>query len=160
ADDVVGVLYLKDLVLFAFRDEKAWGDSSVRPIARKALFVPESMKAETLLQQMKRDAVHVCMVVDEYGDIAGLITLEDLIEELVGGIADEYDRRPAEVVELEPGRYRVSARLSLDDLGDLFGIDLEDEDVESVGGLLGKALGQVPQPGVTAVVDGLVLTGG
>ncbi|MFV0320613.1 MAG: hemolysin family protein [Microbacterium sp.] len=160
ADDVVGVLYLKDLVLFAFRDEKAWGDASVRPIARKALFVPESMKAETLLQQMKRDAVHVCMVVDEYGDIAGLITLEDLIEELVGEIADEYDPRSAEVVELEPGRYRVSARLSLNDLGDLFGVDLDDEDVESVGGLLGKALGQVPQPGVTAVVDGLVLTGG
>ncbi|MFT4229153.1 MAG: hemolysin family protein [Microbacterium sp.] len=160
ADDVVGVLYLKDVVQFAFRDERAWGDASVRRIARKAVFVPESMKAETLLQQMKRDAVHVCMVVDEYGDIAGLVTLEDLIEELVGEIADEYDPRSSEVVELEPGRYRVSARLSLDDLGDLFGIELEDEDVDSVGGLLGKALGRVPQPGATAHVDGLVLTGG
>ncbi|HET8927707.1 MAG TPA: hemolysin family protein [Microbacterium sp.] len=160
ADDVVGVLYLKDLVQFAFRDERAWGHASVRPISRKAVFVPESMKAETLLQQMKRDAVHVCMVVDEYGDIAGLVTLEDLIEELVGEIADEYDRSPAEVVELEPGRYRVSARLSLDDIGDLFGIELEDEDVDSVGGLLGKALGRIPQPGATAVVEGLVLTGG
>jgi len=156
----VGVLYLKDLVQFAFRDERAWGDASVRPISRKAVFVPESMKAETLLQQMKRDAVHVCMVVDEYGDIAGLVTLEDLIEELVGEIADEYDRTPAEVVELSPGHYRVSARLSLDDLGDLFGIELEDDDVDSVGGLLGKALGRIPQPGATAVVEGLVLTGG
>ena len=160
ADDVVGVLYLKDLVQFAFRDERAWGDASVRPISRKALFVPESMKAETLLQQMKRDAVHVCMVVDEYGDIAGIVTLEDLIEELVGEIADEYDRSPPEVVELEAGRYRVSARLSLDDLGDLFGIELDDEDVDSVGGLLGKALGRIPQPGATAVVEGLTLTGG
>ena len=160
ADEVVGVLYLKDLVQFAFRDERAWGDVPVRPISRKAIFVPESMKAETLLQQMKRDAVHVCMVVDEYGDISGLVTLEDLIEELVGEIADEYDRAPAEVVELGPGRFRVSARLSLDDLGDLFGIELEDDDVDSVGGLLGKALGRIPQPGATAVVEGLVLTGG
>ncbi|MFT4220272.1 MAG: hemolysin family protein [Microbacterium sp.] len=160
ADDVVGVLYLKDLVRFAFRDERAWGDSSVGRISRKAVFVPESMKAETLLQQMKRDAVHVCLVVDEYGDIAGLVTLEDLIEELVGEISDEYDPRSAEVVELEPGKFRVSARLSLDDLGDLFGIELEDEDVDSVGGLLGKALRQVPQPGATAEAGGLVLTGG
>ena len=160
ADDVVGVLYLKDLVQFAFRDERAWGDASVRPIARKAVFVPESMKAETLLQQMKRDAVHVCLVVDEYGDIAGLVTLEDLIEELVGEISDEYDSRASEIVEIAPGRWRVSARLPLDDLGDLFGIELEDDDVDSVGGLLGKALGQVPQPGVRAEIDGLILTGG
>ena len=79
------------------------------------------MKAETLLQQMKRDAVHVCLVVDEYGGVSGLVTLEDLIEELVGEIADEYDPRADEVVELEPGKYRVSARLGLDEVGDLFG---------------------------------------
>ncbi len=160
ADDVVGVLYLKDLVQFAYRDENAWRGVPVRPIARPATFVPESMRAETLLQQMKRDAVHVCIVIDEHGGISGLVTLEDLIEELVGEIADEYDHGPAEVVELGDGRYRVSARLSLEDVGDLFGLELEDEDVDSIGGLLGKALGQVPQPGATAVVDSLVLTGG
>jgi len=88
------------------------------------------------------------------------VTLEDLIEELVGEIADEYDPRSDEVVELEPGRYRVSARLGLDEVGDLFGIELEDEDVDSVGGLLGKALGRVPQPGATADYEGLVMTGG
>ncbi|MFC4137227.1 MULTISPECIES: hemolysin family protein [unclassified Microbacterium] len=160
ADDVVGVLYLKDLVQFAYRDESAWRGAPVRPIARPALFVPESMRAETLLQQMKRDAVHVCLVIDEHGGISGLVTLEDLIEELVGEIADEYDRAPAEVVDLGGGRYRVNSRLSLEDVGDLFDLELEDEDVDSIGGLLGKALGQVPQPGATAVVDGLVLTGG
>ncbi|WP_460795186.1 hemolysin family protein [Microbacterium sp. GXF0217] len=160
ADDVVGVLYLKDLVQFAYRDENAWRGVPVRPIARPATFVPESMRAETLLQQMKRDAVHVCIVIDEHGGISGLVTLEDLIEELVGEIADEYDHNPAEVVELGDGAYRVSARLSLEDVGDLFGLELEDEDVDSIGGLLGKALGQVPQPGATAVQDGLVLTGG
>ncbi|MBO9627436.1 MAG: HlyC/CorC family transporter [Microbacterium sp.] len=160
ADDVVGVLYLKDLVQFAFRDENAWRAAPIRPISRPATFVPESMRAETLLQQMKRDAVHVCIVIDEHGGISGLVTLEDLIEELVGEIADEYDQVSAEVVDLGDGRYRVSSRLSLEDVGDLFGLELEDEDVDSIGGLLGKALGQVPQPGATVQVDGLVLTGG
>ena len=160
ADDVVGVLYLKDLVQFAYRDDSAWRAASIRPIARPATFVPESMRAETLLQQMKRDAVHVCLVIDEHGGISGLVTLEDLIEELVGEIADEYDHAAAEVVDLGGGRYRVSARLSLDDVGDLFGIELEDEDVDSIGGLLGKAVDQVPQTGITAEIDGLILTGG
>lgn len=160
ADDVVGVLYLKDLVQFAYRDDSAWRAASIRPISRPATFVPESMRAETLLQQMKRDAVHVCLVIDEHGGISGLVTLEDLIEELVGEISDEYDHAAAEIVDLGAGRYRVSARLSLDDVGDLFNIELEDEDVDSIGGLLGKAVDQIPQPGVTATIDGLVLTGG
>ncbi len=160
ADDITGVVYLKDLVQFAYRDESAWRDAPVRTIARPAVFVPESMKAETLLQQMKKDAVHVCLVVDEYGGVAGLVTLEDLIEELVGEIADEYDPRSTEIVALDVGRYRVSARLGLDEVGELFGIDLEDEDVDSIGGLLGKLLGRVPLPGATAEYGGLIITGG
>ncbi|WP_150956885.1 hemolysin family protein [Microbacterium testaceum] len=160
ADDVVGVLYLKDLVQFGFRDEAGWRDAPIRRIARPAVFVPESMKAETLLQQMKKDAVHVCLVVDEYGGVAGLVTLEDLIEELVGEIADEYDAPSTEIVELPDGRYRVNARLGLDEVGDLFGLELDDEDVDSIGGLLGKALGRIPQPGATAEHSGLVMTGG
>ena len=160
ADDVVGVLYLKDLVQFAYRDDRSWRAASVRQIARPAVFVPESMRAETLLQQMKRDAVHVCVVIDEHGGIAGLVTLEDLIEELVGEISDEYDRPNSEVVELEPGRYRVSGRMDLEDVGELFGVELEDDDVDSIGGLLGKEIGRIPTPGATAVVRGLLLTGG
>ncbi|QKJ19398.1 hemolysin family protein [Microbacterium hominis] len=160
ADDVVGLLYLKDLVQFGFRDEHGWRDAPITRIARPAAFVPESMKAETLLQQMKREAVHVCMVVDEYGGVSGLVTLEDLIEELVGEIVDEYDPRGDEVVEIESGRFRVSARMGLDEVGDLFGLELDDEDVDSVGGLLGKALGRIPQPGATAEYAGLIMTGG
>ncbi len=160
ADDITGVVYLKDLVHFAYRDERAWRTAPVSRIARPAVFVPESMKAETLLQQMKRDAVHVCLVVDEYGGVAGLVTLEDLIEELVGEIADEYDSRPSEVVDLGDGRFRVSARLGLDEVGELFGLELEDDDVDSIGGLLGKLLGRVPLPGATAQHGGLVITGG
>lgn len=183
-DDIIGVLYLKDVVQFGFRDAAGlpvpavvsspseaparglaatgdtWRDAGVRAIARPAVFVPEQMRAESLLQQMKRDAVHVCLVVDEYGGIAGLVTLEDLIEELVGEIADEYDAPSKEIVELAEGRYRVSSRLSLDEVGDLFGVQLEDEDVDSIGGLLGKTLGRVPQPGDVAEIAGLIVTGG
>ncbi len=158
-EEVEGILYLKDLVQFAFRNEAAWAHLPAARLARPAAFVPESMRAETLLQQMKRDAVHVCMVVDEYGGIAGLVTLEDLLEELVGDISDEYDTKANEVVELEPGRYRVSARLGLDEVGDLFGLELEDEEVDSIGGVLGKVLGRVPQPGDAVEYDGLSLTG-
>jgi len=160
ADDIVGMLYLKDLVQYGFRDEAGWRDAPIRRIARPAVFVPESMKAETLLQQMRSDAVHVCLAVDEYGGVSGLVTLEDLIEELVGEISDEYDAPSTEVVALDDGRYRVSARLGLDEVGDLFGLDLDDEDVDSIGGLLGKALGRIPQPGATAEHSGLVMTGG
>ncbi|WOF24670.1 hemolysin family protein [Microbacterium betulae] len=160
-DDVVGVLYLKDLVQHAFREGDAWQDATiVRALGRPAVFVPEQMRAETLLQQMKRDAVHVCLVVDEYGGVAGLVTLEDLIEELVGEISDEYDTPSKEIVELADGSFRVSASLGLDEVGDLFGLELDDEDVDSIGGLLGKRLGRVPQPGDAAEADGLVLTGG
>ncbi|UUT35327.1 hemolysin family protein [Microbacterium elymi] len=159
ADDVVGVLYLKDLVLISYRDEAGWGmPRSARSPDLRCSF--PSRCAPRRSQQMKRDAVHVCMVVDEYGGVAGLVTLEDLIEELVGEIADEYDPRTAELVEIEPGRYRVSSRLPVADVGELFGLDLEDEDVDSIGGLLGKALGRIREPGATAEYDGLRLTGG
>lgn len=160
ADDVVGVLYLKDLVQFGFRDESGWRDAPIARIARPAVFVPESMKAETLLQQMKRESVHVCLVVDEYGGVSGLVTLEDLIEELVGDISDEYDPRSREITDLGDGRYRVSARLGLDEVGALFGIELDDDDVDSIGGLLGKLLERVPQPGATTEYGGLIITGG
>ncbi|NHI17037.1 hemolysin family protein [Microbacterium excoecariae] len=159
-DNVVGVLYLKDLVQHAFRDTPGWRRSAVRAFARPAAFVPEQMRAETLLQQMKADKVHVCLVVDEYGGIAGLVTLEDLLEELVGEIADEYDPRSNEIVELADGSYRVSAGLGQGEVGDLFGVEIDDEDVDSIGGLMAKALGRMPQPGEQVEVEGLVLTGG
>ena len=119
--------------------------------------MPESMKADALLRQMQLESNHLAMVVDEYGGIAGLVTLEDLIEELVGDISDEYDREAAQVEDLGDGRFRVNARLPIDELGELFGLDLEDEDVDSAGGLLAKELGRLPQPGERVEVSGLVL---
>ncbi|MBV0895060.1 hemolysin family protein [Microbacterium sp. NC79] len=159
-DDVVGMLYLKDVIASTFADEAGWRARPAIDIAREPVFVPEAMKAESLLQQMKRDSIHVCLVVDEYGGVSGLVTLEDLIEELVGDISDEYDAKEAEITDLGDGRYRVSARLPLDEVGDLFGIELEDEDVDSIGGLLAKELGRVPEPGAVAESDGIIMIGG
>lgn len=157
ADDVVGILYLRDLARLGFERPLDAETLTVGELARPAAFVPESMKADRLLRQMQLESNHLAMVVDEYGGIAGLATMEDLIEELVGDISDEYDREAAQVEELAEGRYRVNARLPVDELGELFGLDLEDEDVDSAGGLLAKELGHLPQRGDRAMVSGLVL---
>ena len=136
ADDVTGVLYLRDLARLGFERPLDAEGLTVGELVRPAVFVPDSMKADALLRQMQLESNHLAMVVDEYGGIAGLVTLEDLIEELVGDISDEYDREAAQVEELDGGRFRVNARLPIDELGELFGLDLEDEDVDSAGGLL------------------------
>jgi CBS domain containing-hemolysin-like protein len=107
---------------------------------------------------MQLDSNHLAMVVDEYGGIAGLVTLEDLIEELVGDISDEYDREIVEVENVSDGVYRVSARLPVDELGELFDLELDDDDVDSVGGLLSKELGRLPSSGSRVTTSGLVLT--
>ena len=156
-DEVLGVLYLRDVVRLSFEKPKKVEKTKAVDLARPALFVPESQKADDLLRVMQLESNHLAMVVDEYGGIAGLATLEDLIEELVGDISDEYDSNLAEFEQLDDGSYRVNARLPIDALGDLFGIDLEDEDVDSVGGLLTKAIGRLPVVGSTATVSGLIL---
>ncbi|MFF2276133.1 hemolysin family protein [Agromyces sp. NPDC058126] len=157
ADDVAGILYLRDLARLGFERPLDAEGLTVGELARPAVFVPDSMKADALLRQMQLESNHLAMVVDEYGGIAGLVTLEDLIEELVGDISDEYDREAAQVEDLGEGRYRVNARLPVDELGELFGLDLEDEDVDSAGGLLAKELGRLPKPGEHAMVSGLRL---
>lgn len=157
ADDIAGVLYLRDLAKLGFERPLDAGTLTVGDLVRPAVFVPESMKADALLRQMQLESNHLAMVVDEYGGIAGLVTMEDLIEELVGDISDEYDREAAQVEELGEGRFRINARLPVDELGELFGLDLEDEDVDSAGGLLAKELGRLPQPGDRASVSGLIL---
>lgn len=157
-DEVLGILYLRDVARLSFERPKEAAKASVVEIARPALFVPESQKADQLLRTMQMESNHLAMVVDEYGGIAGLVTLEDLIEELVGDISDEYDTDVAEFEQLDDGVYRVSARLSVDELGDLFGLELDDDDVDTVGGLLTKAVGRLPVAGSQANVSGLVLT--
>jgi CBS domain containing-hemolysin-like protein len=157
-DDVRGVLYLKDVARRLHEDPKRGPAEPVDAVMREPHFVPDSKAADELLREMQRDAGHVAIVVDEYGGTAGMITLEDLVEEIVGEIADEYDRDERDVEELPDGAYRVRSRVHVDDIGELFGLELEDEEVDTVGGLLAKALGRVPIAGASAEVDGLVLT--
>ena len=126
-------------------------------LAREVRYVPESKPVSDLLRELQKESTHVAIVIDEYGGTAGLVTLEDLIEEIVGEIVDEYDTESAEAVELGDGSYRVSARMGIDDLGELFDIELDDDEVDTVGGLLAKALGRVPIVGSTVDVQGVSL---
>ena len=157
ADEVFGVLYLRDVARLAFERPLDAATVTARELARAPEFVPESKKADDTLRQMQQKSIHLALVVDEYGGIAGLVTLEDLIEELVGDISDEYDRETPDVTHLGGGVFRVSARLPLDELGDLFGIELDDDEVDSAGGLLTKTLGRLPDTGSTVEVSGLTL---
>ncbi|MBH0023945.1 hemolysin family protein [Salinibacterium sp. SWN248] len=157
-DQVMGVLYLRDVARVVYEQPAEADKLTTQELARPALFVPESQRADSLLRQMQLESNHLAMVVDEYGGIAGLVSLEDLIEELVGDISDEYDREVAEFEELADGTFRVSARLPIDELGDLFGLELDDDEVDSVGGLIMKTLGRLPESGAVAHYSGLVLT--
>lgn len=154
-DEISGILYLKDLTRILHEGTKATGKSKAHGALRKVVFVPESMPVDDLLKAMQSNATHIAIVVDEYGGVAGLVTMEDVIEELVGEIADEYDDAVDEVTALDDGSYRVAARYSLFDLGELFEIELEDEDVDSVGGLLAKELGRLPVRGDEVSYSGL-----
>ena len=156
-DDVIGVLYLKDVARRLHEAPEAGRTQHVEALMRPPVFVPDSKRVDALLREMQH-AGHAAVVIDEYGGTAGLVTIEDILEEIVGEIADEYDVEHAEVEDAGDGEYRVSARLHLDELGELFGMELEDEDVDTVGGLLAKALGRVPIAGSRARIAGLVLT--
>jgi Mg2+/Co2+ transporter CorC len=154
-DEVTGILYLKDLTKVLHEGDKKTAKRAVSEICRKVVFMPESLAVDDLLQAMQNNATHIAIVIDEYGGVAGLVTMEDVIEELVGEIADEYDDDENEVAALDDGSFRVAARYSLVELGELFEIELEDEDVDSVGGLLAKELGRLPLRGDEIVFSGL-----
>jgi CBS domain containing-hemolysin-like protein len=157
-DDILGIVYLKDLVRRTSDDDPEAGTEPVGGIMRPATFVPESKPIDDLLREMQAGRTHMAVVVDEYGGTAGLVTIEDIVEEIVGEIADEYDvaERPP-VERLDDGAVRVTARLPVEDLGELFGVELDDSEVETVGGLLAQALGRVPIPGAMAEIRGLRL---
>jgi CBS domain containing-hemolysin-like protein len=155
-DDLRGVLYLKDVMRRVHRRSDTAG-LTVADVMREATFVPETKLVDDLMREMQADSVHIAMVVDEYGGIAGLVTIEDLLEELVGEMVDEHDRAEPEVEEIGNGTVRVPARLPIDELGDLFGLEIDDDDVDSAGGLLAKALGKVPLPGAAVDVLGIHL---
>jgi CBS domain containing-hemolysin-like protein len=158
-DDVVGVVYLKDLVQKTYSSRNNGRDTKVTDVMRPAVFVPDSKPLDALLREMQRDRNHMALLVDEYGAIAGLVTIEDVLEEIVGEIADEYDTdEVAPVEELGDRQFRVSARLPIEDLGELYEMEFpEDLDVDTVGGLVALELGRVPLPGAEVTWDGLRL---
>lgn len=156
-DDIAGVLYLRDVARFQLRRPEEAETEPVTRLMKPAQFVPDLQKTDSLLREMQRESNHLAMVVDEYGGIAGLVTMEDLIEELLGEINDEHDRDESEVEVLDGGLFRVNARVAVDELGELFGLELEDEDVDTVGGLFSKELGRLAEPGDTVTVAGIHL---
>jgi CBS domain containing-hemolysin-like protein len=158
-DDVVGVIYLKDLVRRTYYSASAARDITVAEVMRPAVFIPDSKPLDDLLKEMQRDRIHIALLVDEYGATAGLITIEDVLEEIVGEIADEYDvNEVAPVERLGDKLFRVSARLPIEDVGELYDIEFdEDLDVDTIGGLVALELGRVPLPGAEVVTHGLRL---
>ena len=153
ADDIVGVIYLKDMVRRTFEHHEAEREDAVDSLMRATSFVPDSKPADELLKDMQAARVHVAIVVDEYGGTAGLVTIEDILEEIVGEIADEYDTAAPEVTQLDDDRYRVLSRMNLDDFAELtqMEINAEDEGVDTVLGFMAKRLGRVPIPGAEVV---------
>jgi len=157
-DDVVGIAYLKDIVAWSHEHPGADATEKVVTVIRPASYVPDSKPVNELLRQMQAQRNHVAIVIDEYGGTAGLVTIEDILEEIVGEITDEYDNEQPPVEWLSDDSARVTARLSVTELEELFGIQVGDEDVETVAGLLAHQLGRVPIAGSTATVRGLRLT--
>ncbi len=154
-DDIRGFAYLKDIVRRDFEAPDVEFTQRIEEVMRAAHWVPESKRVDALLSEMQARRQHIAVVVDEYGGTAGLITIEDLLEEIVGEITDEYDPDEIEVEHLPEGDVRVSSRYPIDDLDELFGFDVEEEDVDSVGGLMAKHLGRVPIPGSHVEAHGL-----
>ena len=157
-DDVVGLVYLKDVIRRAQDAERA-RQTKIDEVMRPATFVPESKPVDVLLREMQARNSHMAVVIDEYGGTAGLVTIEDILEEIVGEIRDEYDVERPPVEQLPDGSYRLTARLPVEDLGELFSVELpRGDDVETVGGLLAQLLGRVPIPGSSISAFGLQLT--
>jgi CBS domain containing-hemolysin-like protein len=156
ADNIVGVVYLKDMVRRTFEHHEAGQSERVESIMREAYFVPDSKPVDVLLRDMQSARVHIAIVVDEYGGTAGLVTIEDILEEIVGEITDEYDTAAPEVTPLPDGAFRVMARMNIDDFAELIGIEIdsEEEGVETVLGLMARRLGRVP------IVDAEIVEGG
>ena len=153
-DNIVGVVYAKDLLKY-LRDGSP--DQPAAPLAREPTYVPETKKVDELLREMQQRHVHVAIVVDEYGGTAGLITIEDMIEEIVGEIQDEYDREEAPIEQVSEHEAVFDARVSIRDVNDTLDLDLSDDDFDTVGGLVYHELGKVPTVGDEIHVDGALV---
>ena len=151
-DDVVGIIFAKD-VLKSMHEGVL--DMPIVDIVREAHFVPESKKVADLLREMQREKFHMALVTDEYGSVSGLVALEDLLEELVGEITDEYDQEEAELEQVGSDTFRVSGKASIDDVNELLGVELPDEEWDTVAGLVLDLFGRIPKKGEDVVFEGL-----
>jgi len=154
-DEVVGILYAKDLMKHLREGQL---DTGIAGMARDAYFIPETKVLSDLLKELQKRKVHMAVAVDEYGTVTGLVTIEDLLEEIVGEIFDEFDREVELVEQLAPSKYSLDARVPIDDLNELIGTELPSEDVDTVGGLVLKVLGEVPKQGESLVFSGVAFT--
>jgi putative hemolysin len=152
-DNIIGLIYLKDLVGLQTLDR---GSELVRGAVREAVYVPESKRVAELLREMQLQKYHMAVVVDEYGGTAGLVTLEDLLEEIVGEITDEYDVEEPGLEHLPDGSLRCPGRTAIDDVNEELDVHLPDEEWDTVGGLVFSTLGHVPDEGECVTVDGLL----
>ena len=157
-DDVVGVVYLKDIASRVFEHHDAETSEHVSDIMRAAFMVPDSRPIDELLHDMQTARTHLAVLVDEYGGTAGLVTIEDVLEEIVGDISDEYDVAVPDIQELASGGFRVSSRLHIDDLAELLEVTIDDEGVDTTTGLMAKRLGIVPIAGAHVRIGNWILT--
>ncbi|MDP2728248.1 MAG: hemolysin family protein, partial [Dehalococcoidia bacterium] len=151
-DNIVGILYAKDIL----RHLASGGPpESIRVLAKEPLFVPDSKRIDELLQELQEKRVHMAIVVDEYGGTAGLVTIEDLLEEIVGEIQDEYDREEPQIERIAEGEAILDGRVSIDDLKELFDMEITGEEFDTIGGLVIHQLGKMPSIGDAVELDGL-----
>lgn len=160
-DNIIGFAYVKDLAKRALDHHDAETSEKVEQHMRPPVFVPENKEAAELLKEMQRDQIHLAIVVDEYGGTAGIITIEDIIEEIVGEIADEYDDGVESFAWLSENKARAKAALHIEDLADALKIKIDEEDyedVDTIGGLMAQKLGRVPIAGSTITLSGWSIT--
>jgi magnesium and cobalt transporter len=152
-DDVIGILLAKELLNY-YADPESF---NLRDRLRPAVFVPESKRLNVLLREFRANRNHIAIVVDEYGGVSGLVTIEDVLEQIVGDIEDEYDFDESEdnIIAEGNGRFRVKAQTEIDDFNSQFGTTFDDDDVDTVGGIVLRAFGRLPKRGETVVIDGL-----
>jgi CBS domain containing-hemolysin-like protein len=153
-DNIKGLIYAKDLLTYALSNENV----DLMKIVRKCYFIPENLKIDVLLAQMRRNKLHIAIVVDEYGGTSGLVTMEDIIEEIVGEIEDEYDLEPPPINKISDGIFIVDGTVTISDLNEDLDLDLPEDESETVGGLIYDLVGSLPQKGRAVKYDGIKLT--
>ena len=153
-DEIIGIIYAKDLLTHALKVEKV----DLSKIARKSYFIPENIKIDDLLTQMRKEKLHIAIVVDEYGGTSGLVTMEDIIEEIVGEIEDEYDLEPPPIVKIAEGIYIVDGTVTISDLNKELDLKFPEDEIETVGGLMYDLVGSLPKKGQVLEYNGIKFT--